>query len=206
MGLPYRVKAGSRKKTRTAVGCITQLWFWSSMSVPSSPAYCRGSGSSIVDQASGCFLRPISDSVFCRGAFSGRRRSLLTGACPRLAPVKARSRTGLVFSGAGFVNAGRRKLGSEPWSVDLKHYSARTKKSPCAVSLLAFRKPSFLPARDVDHLIRLCLIDEVDGRLSLTALGRQRYQALPRPAARSAPREDKDDAVLRFHLQQARDR
>jgi hypothetical protein len=71
---------------------------------------------------------------------------------------------------------------------------------------LGISKAKLLPARDVDHLIRLCLIDEVDGRLSLTALGRQRYQALPRPAARSAPREDKDDAVLRFHLQQARDR
>jgi hypothetical protein len=55
-------------------------------------------------------------------------------------------------------------------------------------------------------LIRLCLIDEKDGRLSLTALGRQRYQALPRPAARSAAGEDEVDAVLRFHLQQARHR
>jgi hypothetical protein len=50
---------------------------------------------------------------------------------------------------------------------------------------LGISKAELLPARDVAHLIRLCLIDEKDGRLSLTALGRQRYQALPRPAARS---------------------
>ena len=71
---------------------------------------------------------------------------------------------------------------------------------------LGISKAELLAARDVSHLIRLCLIDEKDGRLSLTALGRQRYQALPRPAARSAAGEDEVDAVLRFHLQQARHR
>jgi len=70
---------------------------------------------------------------------------------------------------------------------------------------LGISKAKLLPARDVAHLIRLCLIDEKDGRLSLTALGRQRYQGLPRPAARSPYVEDDADAVLRSHLRQARD-
>ena len=38
-----------------------------------------------------------------------------------------------------------------------------------------------LLARDVAYLIRLCLIAENDGRLSLTDIGRERYRALPRP-------------------------
>ena len=70
---------------------------------------------------------------------------------------------------------------------------------------LGISKAKLLPARDVAHLIRLCLIDEKDGRLSLTALGRQRYQGLPRPAAWSPHGEDEVDAVLRSHLRQARD-
>ena len=70
---------------------------------------------------------------------------------------------------------------------------------------LGISKAKRLPARDVAHLIRLCLIDEKDGRLSLTALGRQRYQGLPKPAAESPHVENEADAVLRFQLRQARD-
>ena len=70
---------------------------------------------------------------------------------------------------------------------------------------LGISKAKLLPARDVAHLISLRLVDEKDGRLSLTALGRQRYQGLPRPAARPPHGEDEADAVLRSHLRQARD-
>jgi hypothetical protein len=58
-----------------------------------------------------------------------------------------------------------------------------------------------LRARDVAHLIFLCLVRKKDERLSLTALGRQRYDGLPRPSRV----EDEADAALRSHLQQARD-
>ena len=37
-----------------------------------------------------------------------------------------------------------------------------------------------LPARDAAHLIQLRLVDEDEGRLNLTELGRERYQGLPR--------------------------
>ena len=69
---------------------------------------------------------------------------------------------------------------------------------------LGISKAEFLPGRDVAHLIRLRLVDEDDGSLSVTALGRERYQGLPRVAG--AAHEDEAGAVLRFHLQQARER
>ena len=69
---------------------------------------------------------------------------------------------------------------------------------------LGISKAKLLRARDVAHLIRLGLIDEKNGRLSFTTLGRQRYQGLPKPAAESLG-EDEADAVLRFQLRQARD-
>jgi hypothetical protein len=47
---------------------------------------------------------------------------------------------------------------------------------------LGIAKAKLLPARDVAYLVRLGLVDESDGRLSLTALGRQRYEDMPRPA------------------------
>ena len=46
---------------------------------------------------------------------------------------------------------------------------------------LGISEAKILPARDVAHLICLHLIDEKDGQLNLTALGRQRYEGLPRP-------------------------
>ena len=69
---------------------------------------------------------------------------------------------------------------------------------------LGISKAELLPARDVAHLISLRLVDEKDGRLSLTGLGRQRYEGLPRPEGSHV--EDKTDAVLRSHLRRARDR
>jgi hypothetical protein len=62
------------------------------------------------------------------------------------------------------------------------------------------------PLRDSDaaHFVRLRLVDDDDGRLSMTALGRQLYQGLPRPA--KLPHEGESDAVLRANLQRARDR
>ena len=47
---------------------------------------------------------------------------------------------------------------------------------------LGIAKAKLLPARDVAYLVRLGLVDEGDGRLSLTALGRQRYEDMPCPA------------------------
>jgi hypothetical protein len=68
---------------------------------------------------------------------------------------------------------------------------------------LGISEAKHLLARDVAYLIRLHLVDESEGRLSLTALGRQRYEGLPRPA--ESPKEDPANAVLRSHLRQARD-
>jgi hypothetical protein len=68
---------------------------------------------------------------------------------------------------------------------------------------LGISKAKHLAERDVAHLICLCLVDEKDGRLSLTALGRQRYGGLPRAAGSRV--EDEADAALRSHLQQAPD-
>jgi hypothetical protein len=44
---------------------------------------------------------------------------------------------------------------------------------------LGISKASQLPQRDVAHLIRLCLVADNEGRLSLTDIGRERYRALP---------------------------
>jgi hypothetical protein len=71
---------------------------------------------------------------------------------------------------------------------------------------LGISESKLLPARDLAYLLRLSLIEENDGRLSLTALGRQRYQGLPRPDAEPPPHaENETDSVLRSRLQQARD-
>jgi hypothetical protein len=43
-----------------------------------------------------------------------------------------------------------------------------------------------LLARDVAYLIRLCLVAENDGRLSLTDIGRERYRALPNASGMTA--------------------
>jgi hypothetical protein len=70
---------------------------------------------------------------------------------------------------------------------------------------LGISDAKLLPAQDVAYLIHLRLIDEKEGRLRLTALGRERYHGLPNDAARSDAK-DEAAAVLRRHLLQARDR
>ena len=70
---------------------------------------------------------------------------------------------------------------------------------------LGISKAKLSPARDVAQLVRLGLIDEKDGRLSLTAIGQERYRGLPRPATASDSTEDEAISVLRSKLQQARD-
>jgi hypothetical protein len=62
-----------------------------------------------------------------------------------------------------------------------------------------------LPARDVAYLIHLRLVDEKEGRLKLTALGRERYHGLPNDAAMSDVK-DEAAAVLRRHILHTRDR
>jgi hypothetical protein len=68
--------------------------------------------------------------------------------------------------------------------------------------VLGISTPQLLPTRDVAHLTRLGLVEENDGRLSVTARGRQRYDGLPRPAGLSDQQEFA--AALRRRLQQAR--
>jgi hypothetical protein len=72
---------------------------------------------------------------------------------------------------------------------------------------LGISKANDLPAHDVAHLIRLRLVEEREAQLTLTGIGRQRYQALPK-AAGAAGITNEDDAVtaLRHHLLKARDR
>ena len=43
---------------------------------------------------------------------------------------------------------------------------------------LGITKAKLLPARDVAYLIHLCLVDENEGRLKLSDLGRERYRGL----------------------------
>ena len=51
---------------------------------------------------------------------------------------------------------------------------------------LGISKAKHLLARDVAYLIRLCLVAENDGRLSLTDIGRERYRALPKASGMTA--------------------
>ena len=53
---------------------------------------------------------------------------------------------------------------------------------------LGISKAKHLPARDVAYLIRIHLVDENQGRLKLTDLGRERYQRLGNGAATSDAR------------------
>jgi hypothetical protein len=68
---------------------------------------------------------------------------------------------------------------------------------------LGISEAKLLPARDVAYLIRLRLVDEKEGRLGLTALGRERYHGLPNDAAMSDA-NDEAAAVLRRRLLHAR--
>ena len=51
---------------------------------------------------------------------------------------------------------------------------------------LGISEAKHLLARDVAYLIRLCLVAENDGRLSLTDIGRERYRALPKASGMTA--------------------
>jgi hypothetical protein len=64
---------------------------------------------------------------------------------------------------------------------------------------LGISKAKRLRARDVAYLIRLRLVDENEGRLKLSDLGRERYQGLSNGAAMSDVK-DEVTAVLRRHL------
>ena len=61
-----------------------------------------------------------------------------------------------------------------------------------------------LPARDVAYFVRLRLVDENEGRLKLSDLGRERYQGLPNATALSKIKDEAAD-VLRRHILHARD-
>jgi hypothetical protein len=69
---------------------------------------------------------------------------------------------------------------------------------------LGISNPKHLSARDVNHLIRLGLVDENERRLKLSDLGRERYQGLPNATAMSRIKDDAAD-VLRRHILHARD-
>jgi hypothetical protein len=72
---------------------------------------------------------------------------------------------------------------------------------------LGISKAKHLPARDVAHLIRLCLVEEKDGRLMLTDIGHQRYQTLPRAAGMKAVETtDEVAAVVAHHFFPSRQR
>lgn len=70
---------------------------------------------------------------------------------------------------------------------------------------LGISEAKHLPTRDVAYLIHLRLVDDKEGQLRLTALGRERYHGLPNDAAMS---DAKDEAAagLRRHLLHGRDR
>ncbi len=69
---------------------------------------------------------------------------------------------------------------------------------------LGISHPKHLSARDVNHLIRLGLVDENEGRLKLSDLGRERYQGLPNATAMSKIKDEAAD-VLRRHILYSRD-
>jgi hypothetical protein len=64
---------------------------------------------------------------------------------------------------------------------------------------LGISKAKLLPARDVAYLIRLRLVDENEGRLKLTDLGRERYQTLPKAAAVSDVTNTDEIATVLSH-------
>jgi hypothetical protein len=64
---------------------------------------------------------------------------------------------------------------------------------------LGISEAKHLLARDVAYLIRLCLVAENDGRLSLTDIGRQRYRALPKASGMTAVAHEGEAAALVAH-------
>ena len=72
---------------------------------------------------------------------------------------------------------------------------------------LGVSQAKHLPARDVAYLIRLRLVEENSGRLTLTDIGGQRYRALPKGAGIMAVEtEDEAAAVVANYIFQVRKR
>jgi hypothetical protein len=61
---------------------------------------------------------------------------------------------------------------------------------------LGISKASQLPLRGVAYLIRLCLVADKEGRLSLTDIGRERYRALPKAAGMTAVADEGQAAAV----------
>ena len=61
---------------------------------------------------------------------------------------------------------------------------------------LGISEAKHLLARDVAYLIRLCLVAENDGRLSLTDIGRERYRALPKVSGMTAVANESEAATV----------
>jgi hypothetical protein len=64
---------------------------------------------------------------------------------------------------------------------------------------LGISEAKHLPAHNVAYLIRLCLVAENEGRLSLTDIGRERYRALPKAAGMTAVANEGEAAALVAH-------
>ena len=71
---------------------------------------------------------------------------------------------------------------------------------------LGISKARQLPPRDVAHLIRLCLVADNEGRLSLTDIGRERYRALPKAAGMTAVADEGETKHDRSAYEQSVDR
>jgi hypothetical protein len=70
---------------------------------------------------------------------------------------------------------------------------------------LGISKAKHLPAGDVAHLLRLFLVVENDGRLTLTDIGHQRYRTLPKGAGMMAVETaDEATAVVANYVLRAR--
>jgi hypothetical protein len=70
---------------------------------------------------------------------------------------------------------------------------------------LGVAHPADLAGRDVDRLKSLLLIEEVNGGLRLTPLGKQRYLALPKNAGFDTSAPDEGLAKIAEFVTKARD-
>ena len=71
---------------------------------------------------------------------------------------------------------------------------------------LGISEAKHLLARDVAYLIRLCLVAENDGRLSLTDIGRERYRALPKACMTAVGNAGEAAALVAHHVLGGRQR
>jgi hypothetical protein len=71
---------------------------------------------------------------------------------------------------------------------------------------LGISKARQLPPSDVAHLIRLCLVADNEGRLSLTDIGRERYRTLPKAAGMTAVADESETKHDRSAYEQSVDR